>query len=73
MSQTTLDDVFIHFANQQSDEADVREGAGSDKATPTTTHVLPDIVPNGHRGQRSCEDGLSYKYSTLQQEELDEL
>ena len=47
VSQTTLDDVFIHFANEQSEEAGLGNGThplvnnGSTEAGTT----LPDLVP----------------------------
>ena len=74
MSQTTLDDVFIHFANQQSDELGPCEGVGSDDATPTSVQVLPDIVPDSNGGRRSkSENGPNYKYSALLDEDVNEL
>ena len=52
LSQTTLDDVFIHFANDQSEEAGLTIASSggrqpapeSPEATPLAT--LPDIVPS---------------------------
>jgi len=38
VSQTTLDDVFIHFANSQSEEVGIINGM---------VDLLPDIVPLG--------------------------
>ena len=47
LSQTTLDDVFIHFANQQSEEAGLLRQEGVElesEATPTEPAQLPDVV-----------------------------
>ncbi len=47
MSQTTLDDVFIHFANEQSEEVGIMRGAAP------TDEILPDLVPLGPIEQAS--------------------
>ena len=47
LSQTTLDDVFIHFANQQNEEAGLlrQQGVGLEsETTPTELVQLPDVV-----------------------------
>ena len=47
LSQTTLDDVFIHFANQQSEDAGLLRQQGAEfesEATPTEPAKLPDVV-----------------------------
>ena len=47
LSQTTLDDVFIHFANQQNEEAGLlrQQGVGFEsETTPTEPAQLPDVV-----------------------------
>ena len=47
LSQTTLDDVFIHFANQQNEEAGLlrQQGVGlENETTPTQPAQLPDVV-----------------------------
>ena len=46
LSQTTLDDVFIHFANQQNEEVGLlQQGVGlEDETTPTEPLQLPDVV-----------------------------
>ena len=49
VSQTTLDDVFIHFANQQREDAGIMQGErglGSEEEERSCLAVqLPDIVP----------------------------
>ena len=47
LSQTTLDDVFIHFANQQNEEAGLLKQQGVElegETTPTEPIRLPDVV-----------------------------
>ena len=62
LSQTTLDDVFIHFASQQSEEAELNgEGAGlvgEGEERRITRHpiYLPDVVASS-RGV-STEPGI---------------
>ncbi len=41
VSQTTLDDVFIHFANEQSEEVGIMRGEVPND------EMLPDLVPLG--------------------------
>ncbi len=53
VSQTTLDDVFIHFANEQSEEVGIMRGAAP------TDEMLPDLVPLGpieHTSQTMGDD-----------------
>ena len=74
VSQTTLDDVFIHFASQQSEDildhthrphppaADLESGVAN-----SDVDRLPDIVPpgNGSRKLTSSTGGI-IKYTKLQ-------
>ncbi len=64
MSQTTLDDVFIHFANEQSEEVGIMRGAaptdaneqseeGIMRGAAPTDEILPDLVPLGPIEQAS--------------------
>ncbi len=53
MSQTTLDDVFIHFANEQSEEAGLKgvklnssTGDNDNPISPVAVVTLPDVVPS---------------------------
>ena len=44
VSQTTLDDVFIHFANEQSEEVGLM---GQTRPSAEDIDALPDIIPLG--------------------------
>ena len=63
MSQTTLDDVFIHFASQQTEDTALREEEGEREGEGSRVHEpLPDVVAQSHRVSSSTS---SHKYKKL--------
>ena len=46
LSQTTLDDVFIHFANQQNEDAGLTLLPSGRKSTSTTCHPTSPSSPS---------------------------
>ena len=75
MSQTTLDDVFIHFASEQREDIGVDH---SHRPHPPTEDLetgvpagdsdhLPDIVPPGN-GSRKLTTGGIIRYTKLKED-----
>lgn len=78
VSQTTLDDVFIHFASEQSEDIHMdhthwshppREDVDGGAVSGEGDH-LPDIVPPGNGSRKLTSTGGIIKYTKLQ-EDLD--
>ena len=79
MSQTTLDDVFIHFASEQSEDigighahrphpqAEDPEATGGAAST-SDGDKLPDIVPPGNGSRKLTTIGGIIRYTKLQKD-----
>ena len=75
MSQTTLDDVFIHFASEQSEDIGVdhahrphlqTEDPEATRAAATSDNdKLPDIVPAGNGNRKLTTTGGIIRYTKL--------
>ena len=77
MSQTTLDDVFIHFASEQSEDIGLdhahRPHPSSDSLeigvppSDSSDH-LPDIVPPGNGSRKLSTTGGIIRYTKLRED-----
>ena len=77
MSQTTLDDVFIHFASEQSEDIGVdhahRPHPSADNleiGVPASDSgdQLPDIVPPGNGSRKLSTTGGIIRYTKLRED-----
>ena len=79
MSQTTLDDVFIHFASEQSEDIGVDHTHRSHPqaedpeatrvaATSDTSDKLPDVVPPGNGSRKLTTIGGIIRYTKLRED-----
>ena len=76
MSQTTLDDVFIHFASEQSEDIVMdhtlrphppKEDPENGVAVADGDH-LPDIVPPGNGSRKLSTTGGIIQYTKLRKD-----
>ena len=83
MSQTTLDDVFIHFASEQSEDVGVdhahrphpqAEDIETGVPASDSNDRLPDIVPPGNGSRKLSTTGGIIRYTKLEEDDdIDEL
>ena len=82
MSQTTLDDVFIHFASEQREDINVdhahKPHPSADNleigvpASSSSDH-LPDIVPPGNGSRKLSTTGGIIRYTKLREDIDDDI
>lgn len=80
MSQTTLDDVFIHFASEQSEDIGVdhtrrphppAEDIETGVPAGDSSDRLPDIVPPGNGSRKLSTTGGIIRYTKLKEDDDD--
>ena len=66
ISQTTLDDVFIHFANAQREEAGLCNSQEEDKGSSHDNTQLPDVVAETSDVEVRCFSQVILSFCTPQ-------
>ena len=66
ISQTTLDDVFIHFASAQREEVELCNSHEEDKASSHDNTQLPDVVAETSDVEVRCSSQVIISFCTPQ-------